>query len=67
MMTLISCYLLNAPIKLIALKFKNWSFKDNMFRYLLIVSALVFLLFFQFSGIPLAIIGYVVLSVISNK
>jgi len=67
MMTLISCYLLNAPIKLIALKFKNWSFKDNMFRYLLIVSALVFLLFFQFSGIPLSIIGYVVLSVISNK
>jgi hypothetical protein len=38
-----------------------------MFRYLLIVSALVFLLFFQFSGIPLSIIGYVVLSVISNK
>ena len=65
--TLISCYLLNAPIKLIALKFKNWSFKDNMYRYLLVLSALVLLFFFQFSGIPLVIIGYVVLSVISNK
>ena len=67
MMTLISCYLLNAPIKLITLKFKNWSFNDNMYRYLLILSTLVLLFFFQFSGIPLAIIGYVVLSVISNK
>ena len=66
-LTLLSCYLLNAPIKLIALKFKNWSFKDNMYRYLLISSSLVVLMIFQFSGIPLVIIGYVVLSVISNK
>ena len=66
-LTLLSCYLLNAPIKLIALKFKNWSFNDNMYRYLLILSSLVVLMIFQFSGIPLVIIGYVVLSVISNK
>ena len=66
-LTLLSCYLLNAPIKLIALKFKNWSFKDNMYHYLLILSSLVVLMIFQFYGIPLVIIGYVVLSVISNK
>jgi len=64
--TLISCYLLNAKIKLIALKFKNWSFKDNAARYLLIILAIVLLLIFKFAGIPLIIILYILMSLASK-
>ena len=33
-LTLVSTYLLNANIKLFALKFKDWSFKSNSIRYI---------------------------------
>ena len=65
-LTLVSCYLLNAPIKLIALKFKTWSFKDNASRYILIVLSLAILAVFQFAGIPLVIIAYILLSILSK-
>jgi CDP-diacylglycerol--serine O-phosphatidyltransferase len=64
--TLLSCYLLNAKIKLIALKFKNWSFKDNAARYLLIIMAIVLLIIFKFAGIPLIIILYILMSLASK-
>ncbi|MDA9335540.1 CDP-alcohol phosphatidyltransferase family protein [Flavobacteriaceae bacterium] len=63
---ILSCYLLNAPIKLIALKFKTWNFKDNASRYILILLSLVLLIVFQFAGIPLVIISYIVLSLVSK-
>lgn len=65
-LTLVSCYLLNAPIKLIALKFKTWGFKDNAARYILVVLSVVFLAVFQFSGIPLIILAYIFLSILSK-
>ena len=64
--TLVSCYLLNAPIKLIALKFKTWNFKDNAARYILIVLSVAILAIFQFAGIPLVIIAYILLSIASK-
>lgn len=60
--TLLSSILLNSKIKLIALKFKNWSFKDNAARYLLIILALILLIIFKFAGIPLIIILYILMS-----
>ena len=65
-LTLISCFLLNAPIKLIALKFKTWNFKDNAARYFLIILSVVLLSVFQFAGIPPLIIMYIFLSIISK-
>ena len=65
-LTLVSCYLLNAPIKLIALKFKTWNFKDNASRYILIVLSIAILAIFQFAGIPLVIIAYILLSIASK-
>ena len=35
-LTILSCYILNSQVKLFALKFKNWSFKDNAIRYIFI-------------------------------
>ena len=64
--TLLSCYLLNAKIKLLALKFKTWRFKDNAARYLLIILALVLLIIFKFAAIPLIIILYILISLASK-
>ncbi len=64
--TILSCYLLNANIKLLALKFKTWSFNDNIARYLLIILAIVLLIIFKFAGIPLIILLYVLMSLASK-
>ncbi|MGJ8593534.1 MAG: CDP-alcohol phosphatidyltransferase family protein [Aquaticitalea sp.] len=63
--TFLSCYLLNSSIKLFALKFKNFSFKDNAVRYVFIILTLVLLVVLQFAAIPLVIVMYVLLSLIS--
>lgn len=60
--TLLSCYLLNANIKLLALKFTNWSFKDNVAQYLLIVLSIILFVIFQFVAIPLIIASYIIIS-----
>ena len=65
--TLLSCYLLNAKINLIALKFKTWNFKDNAARYLLIILTIVLLVIFKFAGIPLIILLYLLLSLVSRS
>lgn len=64
--TLLSCYLLNANIKLIALKFKNWSFKDNKARYIVILLSIILLVIFQFAAIPLIITSYIIISLLNK-
>lgn len=65
-LTIVSCYLLNSKVKLFALKFKNFGFSDNKFRYALIVLSILLMIGFHFIAIPLIIILYIVLSVIKN-
>jgi CDP-diacylglycerol--serine O-phosphatidyltransferase len=62
LLTLLSCFLLNAPIALFALKFKNWSFKDNAVRYLFVIVSLVLLLTLRFMAIPAIIVFYILSS-----
>ncbi len=65
-MILLSSFLLNSKIELFALKFKNWSFKDNALRYIFIVVSIVFLGTMKFLAVP-AIIGFYILgSMVSN-
>lgn len=64
--TLLSCYLLNANIKLIALKFKNWSFIDNKARYIVILLSIILLVIFQFVAIPLIIASYIIISLLNK-
>jgi len=61
-LTILSAYLLNSPIKLFALKFKNWSFKDNGIRYLFLIGSLVMLSTLKFLAIPLIIVFYILAS-----
>lgn len=56
-------YLLVAELPLIALKFKDFSFSKNIFRYLVIGTSFIFLILFGIAGIPFAIISYIALSI----
>ncbi|GGW33564.1 CDP-alcohol phosphatidyltransferase family protein [Arenibacter certesii] len=62
--TVISTFLLNAPIKLFALKFDNWSFRDNAMRYIFILVSLVLILTIKFMAIPAIIALYILSSLI---
>ena len=66
-LTLLSCYLLNSNIKLFALKFKNWRFKDNAVRYIFLILSVVLLIVLQFAAIPLIIGLYIILSILDRK
>ncbi|WP_188458045.1 CDP-alcohol phosphatidyltransferase family protein [Psychroflexus planctonicus] len=61
--SIISAYLLNSNFHLFALKFKNLQLKENLFRYLLIIGSMILLFFFQFAGVPLIILFYIILSI----
>ncbi len=54
--------LLIIELPMIALKFKNLKWGDNLFRYMTIILSLIFLVLFKFSAIPFVIISYLVLS-----
>ena len=57
-------FLLVAELPMIALKFKNFNFQENIFRYLTIAMALILVSIFQFSAVPVVILLYILLSVI---
>ncbi|MCK0160241.1 CDP-alcohol phosphatidyltransferase family protein [Allomuricauda sp. F6463D] len=63
-LTVLCSYLLNSPIRLFALKFKNWKFKDNGVRYLFIIGSLVLLITLRFLAIPVIILFYVLASLL---
>ncbi|MBP2283017.1 CDP-diacylglycerol--serine O-phosphatidyltransferase [Flavobacterium sp. CG_23.5] len=65
--TLLSAYILNAEIPLFSLKLKKFNFKDNALQIVFLSLSLLLLFFFQYLGIPLLIILYILLSVLNNK
>ncbi|MDO5608665.1 MAG: CDP-alcohol phosphatidyltransferase family protein [Capnocytophaga sp.] len=64
--TLLSSYLLNAEIRLIALKFKNYRWADNQLKYLLILFSAVSLIVLRQSAVPLIILFYIGISVFAK-
>ncbi|PWL38318.1 phosphatidylserine synthase [Flagellimonas aquimarina] len=66
-LTLVSAYLLNSKIKLFALKFDNWSFKDNSVRYLFLIGSLVMLLTLKFLAVPLIVVFYILASLLTTN
>jgi CDP-diacylglycerol--serine O-phosphatidyltransferase len=65
-LTLLSSFLLNSKIELFALKFKNYSFKDNALRYIFIVVSLALLMTIQFLAVPAIIAFYILSSAVNN-
>ncbi|WP_224489450.1 CDP-alcohol phosphatidyltransferase family protein [Robertkochia flava] len=64
--TLLSTYMLNAPVRLFALKFKSWGMKGNGIRYTFLLLALVMAVTMKYLAIPVIIVSYVLLSLVEN-
>jgi CDP-diacylglycerol---serine O-phosphatidyltransferase len=60
-------YLLISEIPLMALKFKDFSWKNNQYRYLLIIVSCLLLFVLQKESILLIMVAFVLLSVLQNK
>ncbi|MBS7255498.1 CDP-alcohol phosphatidyltransferase family protein [Flavobacterium branchiicola] len=64
--TLGSAYIMNAEIPLFSLKFKKFTFKDNLLQIVFLAISFLCLLLLQFGAIPVIIIIYILLSIINN-
>jgi CDP-diacylglycerol---serine O-phosphatidyltransferase len=65
--TLFSAYILNAEIPLFSLKIKKFNLKDNGIQVVFLILSVLLLVFFHYLGIPLLILSYILMSVITNK
>lgn len=64
--TLIGSYLLNAEIPLFSLKFKDYSWKINIAKYVFLILSVVLIIGLRTVAVPLIIISYVLISIIEN-
>lgn len=64
--SIVMSYLLVMNIRLIALKFKHFGWRENELRYLIFCLALVSLATFQLIALPFLIMFYVIASIFTN-
>lgn len=60
-------YLLVSPLPLMAMKFKNFKWSDNAFRFILVFVSAVLVFLFYFAAVPIILILYIILSIIENS
>ena len=65
--TFLSAYLLNAEIALFALKFSDYSFKNNALKYIFLALCVILLLSLKIIAIPLIILLYIILSLLPKR
>ncbi|HNP48194.1 MAG TPA: CDP-diacylglycerol--serine O-phosphatidyltransferase [Bacteroidia bacterium] len=65
--SVICSFLLVSELPLFSLKFKDMSFKNNKFQYILLLISALLIPFFFFAAIPIIIGCYVLLSIIQNS
>lgn len=65
--TLLSSWLLISPIKMISLKFKSMKLQDNYPKLALFTGVILLLIIFKTVGIPLAMIYYMLISLVFQK
>ncbi len=65
--SLLSAFMLNAEIPLFSLKVKYFNWETNKIQVVFLVFSVLLLFFFQYLGIPLIILSYVIFSFINNK
>lgn len=64
---ILSSWILIAPIKMIAFKFKSMKLEDNYPKIALLIGAVLILILFKTVGIPLVILYYILISIIFQK
>jgi CDP-diacylglycerol--serine O-phosphatidyltransferase len=64
--TIVFSLLLVSRIEIFALKFKNFTWQDNKIRFIFLMLAAVLIIVFQVVAIPMIIILYIILSLVSK-
>ena len=64
--TIVFSLLLVSRIEFFAFKFKNFGWADNKTRFIFLIMSVVLLVIFRFAGIPVIIILYILLSLLTN-
>ncbi len=64
--TLLLSFLMNANIPLFSLKFKDYSLKNNVIKYIFLITTIILLVLLKFIAVPLVIFVYVMLSIVEN-
>lgn len=62
----LSAYVMNAELPLFSLKIKNLKDKKNILPILFLIASVLFIVLFQYLGVILVILFYIILSVINN-
>ncbi len=65
--SVISGYLLNMELPLFSLKFKNFSWRYNWEKYILLITSLIFILKFGIASLFFIILLYIFLSITANR
>lgn len=64
--TLLLTLLMNAELPLFSLKFKNFSLKNNLIKYIFLIISVILLTTLQLVAIPIIIILYILLSIFNT-
>ncbi len=67
LLILVLSFMMVADIPIMSLKFKDYSFKNNQPKFILVVAAIILAIIFQWAAIPLIYLLYVVLSLLLRK
>ncbi|WP_277110404.1 CDP-alcohol phosphatidyltransferase family protein [Chryseobacterium taklimakanense] len=67
LLTLLSSWLLVSPIKMISMKFKSMTVRDNIPKIALLAGGIIILLLFKTVGIPIVIVYYILVSLVFQK
>lgn len=65
-LTLLLCYLMLSKIPLFALKFKDYSWKNNKIKFVFIILTAIICILLKYIAIPLVILLYVFMSFLDN-
>ena len=65
---LLLSWLMVSDIPVMSLKFKDYSFKNNISKWILVVAAVILVVLFKWAAVPLIFIAYILLSLpLKNK
>ncbi len=64
--TFLLTYLMNSEIHLLSLKFKDFSFRNNVVKLLFLISSVILIILLDYISIPMIIIFYIILSFLSD-
>ena len=65
--SLLFSFFMISNIPMFGLKFKNFNFRDNIWKYLLLISAVLMFVFFKWLALPFIVVLYIILSIVKSR